>query len=350
MKTIIRKYVSFELLGSILFLSLLWVRQLWSEDRDFMSSFNVLDYGAIGDGIIDDTLAFEMTWESTCNAETDNAEMIVPKGKTFLVHTLVFDGPCNPTKISFSISGNIVAPDSPDAWEGRDKGQWLIFDSVNGLDVNGPGTIDGRGQGWWDISCKTRPQSTGCVKLAPTVLSFLQCNKVSMINISVVNSPQTHILISGCDDFAINSLSIRSPGKSPNTDGIHISSSHGILITSTNIASGDDCVSIGDHTSNIHISDVNCGPGHGVSIGSLGKSGNEVKVENISVIRGHFNRTTNGVRIKTWQVGRGHVRGVSFKSIDFTDVKNPIIIDQYYCDVRGACKPTFLYDDEENRS
>lgn len=38
------------------------------------------------------------------------------------------------------------------------------------------------------------------------------------------------------------------------------------------------------------------------SIGSLGKSGNEVKVENISVIRGHFNRTTNGVRIKTWQV------------------------------------------------
>ncbi|KAG5537569.1 hypothetical protein RHGRI_024877 [Rhododendron griersonianum] len=288
MKIIIRKYVSFELLGSILFLSLLSVRQFWSKDRDFMSSFNVLDYGAIGDGIIDDTLAFDMTWESTCNAETDNAEMIVPKGKTFLVHTL--------------ISGNIVAPDSPDAWEGRDQGQWLIFDSVNGLDVNGPGTIDGRGQGWWDISCKTHPQSTGCVKLAPTVLSFLQCNKVSMRNISVVNSPQTHILISGCDDFAINSLSIRSPGKSPNTDGIHISSSHGVFITSTNIASGDDCVSIGDNTSNIHISDVNCGPGHGV--------------------------------------GRGHVRGVSFKSINFTDVKNPIIIDQYYCDVRDACKPT----------
>lgn len=52
----IRKYVSFELLGSILFLSLLSVRQFWSKDRDFMSSFNVLDYGSIGDGIIDDTL------------------------------------------------------------------------------------------------------------------------------------------------------------------------------------------------------------------------------------------------------------------------------------------------------
>lgn len=56
MKIMIRKYVSFELLGSILFLSLLSVRQFWNKDRDFMSSFNVLDYGAIGDGIIDDTL------------------------------------------------------------------------------------------------------------------------------------------------------------------------------------------------------------------------------------------------------------------------------------------------------
>lgn len=54
-----------------------------------------------------DLQAFEMTWESTCNAETDNAELIVPKGKTFLMHTLVFDGPCNPTKISFSVRNQL---------------------------------------------------------------------------------------------------------------------------------------------------------------------------------------------------------------------------------------------------
>lgn len=30
---------------------------------------------------------------------------------------------------------------------------------------------------------------------------------------------------------------------------------------------GDDCVSIGDHTTNIDISRVKCGPGHGIRLG-----------------------------------------------------------------------------------
>ncbi|XP_057504256.1 probable polygalacturonase At1g80170 isoform X1 [Actinidia eriantha] len=293
--------------------------------------------------------------------------MLVPDGNTFLVHPMAFAGPCKPTSISFlvrecrkvfrlippspslslslfcfllQISGIIIAPDSPESWKGRNQGRWLIFKGVDGLSVDGPGMLDGRGKGWWDILCATHRHLPGCVKLAPTVISFLHCNKVSLSNILVVDSPQTHILITGCNNVVIRYLSIKSPETSPNTDGIHISSSHGVFIHNTNIGSGDDCVSIGDHTSDIYITDVDCGPGHGVSIGSLGRSGNEVKVNNINVIRVRFNKTTNGVRIKTWQVGRGHVRGVLYEDINFMDVSNPIIIDQYYCDVRGGCEST----------
>ncbi|PSS17861.1 Polygalacturonaseprecursor [Actinidia chinensis var. chinensis] len=266
--------------------------------------------------------------------------MLVPDGNTFLVHPMAFAGPCKPTSISFLISGIIIAPNSPESWKGRNQGRWLIFKGVDGLSVDGPGMLDGRGKGWWDILCATHRHLPGCVKLAPTVISFLQCNKVSLSNILVVDSPQTHILITGCNNVVIRYLSIKSPETSPNTDGIHISSSHGVFIHNTNIGSGDDCVSIGDHTSDIYITDVDCGPGHGVSIGSLGRSGNEVKVDNINVIRVRFNKTTNGVRIKTWQVGRGHVRGVLYEDVNFMDVSNPIIIDQYYCDVRGGCEST----------
>lgn len=39
----------------------------------------------------------------------------------------------------------------------------------------------------------------------------------------------------------------------------------------------------------------------------------------------------NGVRIKTWQGGLGSVTGIVFENIHMDAVRNPIIIDQYYC-------------------
>ncbi|KAE8735345.1 F18B13.22 protein isoform 2 [Hibiscus syriacus] len=95
---------------------------------------------------------------------------------------------------------------------------------------------------------------------------------------------------------------------------------------------------LGDHTTNIHISHVKCEPGHGISIGSLGRAGNFVQVRNIRVNTVSFKGTTNGARIKTWQVGKGYVRGVTFENLSFESVKNPIIRDQNYCNVRGACR------------
>nr|XP_016492274.1 PREDICTED: polygalacturonase ADPG1-like [Nicotiana tabacum] len=132
----------------------------------------------------------------------------------------------------------------------------------------------------------------------------------------------------------------QSPRYSPNNDGIHIQSSQFVTITNSNISSAtwNDCISIGDHSSYINISDIHCGPGHGISIGSLGKGGNLTQVENINVSNSFFSGTTNGARIKTWQVGTGYVRDVRFENLEFNSMDNPIIIDQNYCDVRGACK------------
>ncbi|XP_075076915.1 polygalacturonase QRT2-like [Nicotiana tabacum] len=124
---------------------------------------------------------------------------------------------------------------------------------------------------------------------------------------------------------------IESPGNSPNTDGIHIQSSQYVAITNSKISTGDDCISIGDYSSNVQRYNIQCGPGHG-------KGGNFAQVENIHVSNAFFYGTTNGARIKTWQVGRGYVRDVIFENLEFNSVKNPIIIDQNYCDVRGACK------------
>lgn len=44
----------------------------------------------------------------------------------------------------------------------------------------------------------------------------------------------------------------------------------------------------------------------------------------------------NGVRIKTWQGGSGAVSGITFSNIHMNNVRNPIIIDQFYC-LNQAC-------------
>lgn len=51
-----------------------------------------------------------------------------------------------------------MAPKSPSLWDGRDSSQWLGFKDVNGLKVDGFGTIDGGGKAWWDQSCRYHPQ------------------------------------------------------------------------------------------------------------------------------------------------------------------------------------------------
>lgn len=228
-----------------------------------MTTFNVLDYGAVSGGTTDNSRAFLEAWNAACSSEAENPTLIIPR-RRFLLNPIIFNGPCNAQNINFLILGRLLAPKSPEAWKELDPGQWLAFHGVNGLKVAGPGTIDGRGQGWWDQSCKYHPKLVGCTSRAPTALKVLSCEKSSLRDIHVINSSQAHILIEGCDGIHIENLIIEAPGNSPNTDGIHIQASHNVIINNTIIGSGDDCVSIGDHISNIAISYVKCGPGHGI--------------------------------------------------------------------------------------
>ena len=117
------------------------------------------------------------------------------------------------------------------------------------------------------------------------------------------------------------------------------------------------------------VQNVNCGPGHGISIGGLGKADTQASVSNVTVQNANIVGTMIGVRIKTWQVdrsiyrsplfsktcilyifryimlllcclrqgGSGFVKCIRFAKIKVSNVKTPIVIDQFYCD-HSECK------------
>jgi len=153
------------------------------------------------------------------------------------------------------------------------------------------------------------------------------------------NSKGAHFKLFGCENMIFTKIKISAPGDSPNTDGIKIGKSNGITIESVGIGTGDDCIAMISGTRNVWISDVFCGPGHGVSVGSLGKFDGEEDVDNINVKNCTFSDTTNGLRIKTWASPLTKTLKAShivYEDIVMNNVDNPILIDQEYCPNRGC--------------
>ncbi|KAJ0014384.1 hypothetical protein Pint_21661 [Pistacia integerrima] len=118
--------------------------------------------------------------------------------------------------------------------------------------------------------------------------------------IKSIDSKKIHINIFSCNNLKLKSIKISAPGDSPNTNGIHIGSSNRIMIYHSMISTGDDCVSLSPGSENILVSDVFCGPGHGISVGSLGRTPKEKSITGLTVRNCTFTGTENGVRIKTW--------------------------------------------------
>ncbi|XP_019413883.1 PREDICTED: probable polygalacturonase At3g15720 [Lupinus angustifolius] len=191
------------------------------------STFSVVDYGAVGDGVKDDSKAFMEAWGAACAKSDSIGTIEVPQGKTFMLKPIKFTGPCKFSSINFKLEGNIVAPTSTNAWsEGDDKGKWIEFSAINGLLINGGGQINGHGSVWWK-SCNA--------------LSFQNCNNLHLSDTQHIDSPKGHISITKSNNVIVSNLIITAPENSKNTDGIDISGSNGIVIDKCTIATGKWC-------------------------------------------------------------------------------------------------------------
>ncbi|KAL8465695.1 hypothetical protein ACS0TY_034969 [Phlomoides rotata] len=294
---------------------------------------NIDDFGAQGDGFTDDTKSFQDAWEVACSSSSP-AKIVIPAGRFYLIRPTDFVGPCV-SKLTLRVSGVIVAPKDPAAWDGLDQAKWLNISGVNHLRVDGGGVFDGMGMEWWARSCKTNP-SNPC-RPSPMALTFYGCRDLKVKHITFVNGPKFHVTFTQCTNVVASSITVIAPSDSPNTDGVHINASTHVRLKDIIASTGDDCISIVANCSNIRIKNVFCGPGHGISIGSMGKFNATDVIYDVSVNNAIMVNTDNGVRIKTWQGGSGMAKKIKFENIWMNNVSNPIIINQYYCDSPLPC-------------
>ncbi|TYJ38787.1 hypothetical protein E1A91_A04G017400v1 [Gossypium mustelinum] len=258
----------------------------------------VAKFGAKADGKTDLSKAssialnfpFLDAWKEACASVTPST-VVIPKG-TYLLSKVNLEGPCK-APIEINVQGTIQAPADPSAFKDPN---WVRFYSVENF------------------------------KMFDFVTNAL------IQDITSKDSKLFHINVFACKNITLERLKIEAPDESPNTDGIHMGKSEGVNIIASDIKTGDDCISIGDGTKNMVIKEITCGPGHGISIGSLGKFQNEEPVEGIKISNCTITNTSNGARIKTWPGEHGGaVSEIHFEDITMNNVSSPILIDQQYC-------------------
>ncbi|PIN14913.1 Polygalacturonase [Handroanthus impetiginosus] len=326
--------------------------------------FSILSFGAKANGVSDDSKVKEdcslytrtckqmnaflreilissvkqallAAWKSACKFTGGVVE--IPKDYKFLIKPVTLQGPCLPNLV-LQIDGTILAPPKIGSWPKSSLYQWINFKWLDNFTIRGSGTADGQGSNWWSSSQLNQKKKAKKVPdMKPTALRFYESYSITVRDIRIINSPLCHLKFDNSKGVKVDNVTISAPESSPNTDGIHLQNSQDVEILHSNIGTGDDCVSIQVGCSNIHVHHINCGPGHGISLGGLGKDRSVACVSNIVVENIVMQSTLYGARIKTWQGGLGSVKNVSFSNIQVSEVKVPITIDQYYCD-KNVCK------------
>ncbi|KAI6672664.1 hypothetical protein NL676_000570 [Syzygium grande] len=256
------------------------------------AEIDVKKFGAKADGRSDDSQIIMSAWQKACTSPSPSS-VVISKG-SYMAGPLKFQGPCK-ADVNLKVEGTIKAPSHLNKL--KSQGAWVLFQNVDGLTLSGGGSFDGQGAvAWKENNCA----QTGKCNALPTNLQFTSVTNSHVQDITSLNSKLFHVELLNCKNVTLQHVTIDAPEDSLNTDGIHVGRSTGVNITGANIRTGDDCISLGDGSQQVHVEGVTCGPGHGISVGSLGKYHDEQPVVGVTVRNCTLTNTMNGIRVKTW--------------------------------------------------
>ena len=284
---------------------------------------NVLDHGAVGDGVHDDTHSLQAAI-AACTGPAGGS-VLFPRGKTFLSFGLTVPASSG---VALVIDGTLRfsnATSSP-RWPSPAVG-CLLFAGGDGVALVGSGTVDGQGAAWWlqrDLPSRPNLVSThGVTNLLVANLTFLDSPNH---NLELYASPAE---LAGVTVLAPPSTAAENP--SHNTDAVDVHGDY-FWVHDCAFSVGDDNLAI--HASHGLFERNAFGAGHGASIGSLGGA---IALENITVRDTAFRGTTAGVRIKVDTEASGYLRDVTYANLTMDGVGETVSVCFFYNGGGGSC-------------
>jgi polygalacturonase len=302
-------------------------------------TFNLTDFGGVGDGKTWNTAAFEKA--ITKIQEAGGGRLIVPKG-IYLTKAFTL---CSGLDLHLEDGAVIQAPatftdyglpepeslDSQDQVRAKVKPQPPLISGkkLHDVAITGNGTIDGNGAIWWARSERAARREPGrLVYPRMNMVVINGCERLRVEGVTFRNSPKFHFVPTDVTDLTIDRVKVNAPDDAPNTDAIDPTSCTNVWIHDCDIDTGDDDIVIKKGGSNILIEDCRIRHGHGISIGS----GTEDGVRDMLVRRCTFDGTDNGIRIKSMIGAGGPVERIYYTDIQMENVDNAIVLDLTYTD------------------
>lgn len=335
--------------------------------------FNITDYGAVGDGIKDNTKAIRDAIEG-CSAK-DGGRVVVSNGvyRTGPVHlksgvNLYID---KSATLSFLTDPKHYLPAVFTRWEGMEYMGYspliYAFEQEN-VAITGQGNLDGNADRttWWPwkgnkqwglkgfasqkearinlfndaengVPPERRIYADGAY-LRPPFIQPYKCRNVLIDGITIKNSPfwLIHPVLS--ENVIINGVTCQSLG--PNSDGCDPESCKNVLIENCYFDNGDDCIALKSGRNadgrrlntpceNVVIANCKMRAGHGgVVIGSeISGGARNIFVENCEMSSPDLDR---GIRIKTNSHRGGVIENFYLRNINIGNVRDAIVINFYY--------------------
>jgi hypothetical protein len=196
--------------------------------------FNVLEFGAAGDGVTLDTAAIQRAIDAA-GAAGNGARVLIPRGHRFLISTLELRA-----NLDFHLAGELVISTNRADYKG--DGVLTALNAEN-LTLSGQGKFMGQALSfmtgyeatneWW-LFREWRPKMfilTGCTNLVVRDLTF-------------GDAPEWGLHLLGCKNVLVDGIKIRNRLDVPNCDGVDPDHCQDVIIQNCDIRCGDDAIVI----------------------------------------------------------------------------------------------------------